>query len=534
MTMQSQQPKDRPDPCVLVIFGASGDLTARKLIPALYELDREGRLPKELCVLGVSRTPMTDDEWREKLRPMTERHAREFDRDHWNWFAGRIHYMAGSATDADMYPVLAKRINELGSEHGMTNKDDVNAASPHITQPNVLYYLAVSPTLLEPIVQRIGAAGLVYEGKRWCAVAPDAVPWQRVIVAQPIGTAGVTAAPLHAAVGRVFEEEAVYRIDHYLGKELVQNLLVMRFANTMFEPIWNNHHVDHVQVTAAESVGVGRRAANFYDDAGALRDMIQSHLLQVMALVAMEPPTSYDAVAIRREKHKALESVRVVKSENEIWRRAAFGVYGPSGDPNDDDGGLGYRDLEGGDRAINIETYAALRLDIDNWRWAGVPFFLRSGKKMARKLTEVVIQFKQPPAALFRGVGPRPANRLIINIAPDEGVSMRFEAKVPGPEFRIESVKADFDYQYVFDAKAAEAYGPLMLDAMRGDQTQFKHRDEVATAWNIVDPFIQSKGMRSAVAEYAPGSWGPASADQLIRAGAAHRRWHNPVHGEKR
>ncbi len=531
--MQSNQPKDRPDPCVLVIFGASGDLTARKLIPALYELDREGRLPEELCVLGVSRTEMSDEEWRRKLRPMTQEHAREFDSEHWSWFSGRIHYQAGSATEADLYPVLAKRINELGVEHGLCTEEDVSA-SPWITQPNVLYYLAVSPTLLQPIVERIGQAGLVYEGKRWCAVEPDEVPWQRVIVEKPLGTDAVSAAALNAAVGRVFEEEAVYRIDHYLGKELVQNLLVMRFANTMFEPLWNNHHVDHVQVTAAESVGVGKRAANFYDNAGATRDMIQSHLLQVMALVAMEPPTSYDAVAIRREKHKALESVRLVRNEAEIWRRAAFGVYGPSNNQSDDDGGMGYRDLAGVDNAINIETYSALRLDIDNWRWAGVPFFLRSGKKMARKLTEVVIQFKQPPARIFKDVDQRPANRLVINIGPDEGVSMRFEAKVPGPEFRVESVKADFDYQYVFNAKAAEAYGPLMLDAMRGDQTQFKHRDEVATAWDIVDPYIKSKGMRSAVAEYKAGSWGPASADQLIRDGAPHRRWHNPDKGEKR
>lgn len=531
--MQSTQPKDRPDPCVLVIFGASGDLTARKLIPALYELDQEGRLPKELCVLGVSRTEMSDDEWREKLRPMTEKHARSFDADHWSWFAGRIHYMAGSATDKELYPALAKRVNELGIEHGMCTEDDVRR-SPIVTQPNVLYYLAVSPTLLEPIVEKIGEAGLVYEGKRWCAINPDEVAWQRVIVEKPIGTDGASAAKLNAAVGRVFDEEAVYRIDHYLGKELVQNLLVMRFANIMFEPLWNHCYVDHVQVTAAESVGVGKRAANFYDHAGALRDMIQSHLLQVMALVAMEPPSSYDAVAIRREKHKVLESVRLVNSEDEIWRRAAFGAYGPSGDPDDDDGGQGYRDLDGVDKGINIETYAALRLDIDNWRWAGVPFFLRSGKKMARKLTEVVIQFKSPPTHLFDSVGRRPANRLIVNIAPDEGVSMRFEAKVPGSEFEISSVKADFDYQYVFDAKAQEAYGPLMLDAMRGDLTLFKHRDEVATAWAIVDPFLKSPGMRGAVAEYKPGSWGPASADQLIRDGAPHRKWHNPDAGEKR
>jgi glucose-6-phosphate 1-dehydrogenase len=534
--MQTITPKERPDPCVLVIFGASGDLTARKLVPALYELDRDGRLPKELCVLGVSRTEMSDQAWRDRLYPTAKEHARGFDDEHWAWFAGRLHYLAGSATERDLYPVLAKRINELGVEHGMCREGDISPNSPWATQPNVMYYLAVAPNLLLPIVEKLGATGMVYEGKRWCALNPQRVPWQRLIIEKPFGSDEESAHQLNQAVGRVFEEDAVYRIDHYLGKELVQNILVMRFANTLFEPIWNNQYVDHVQVSAIESVGVGKRAANFYDVAGACRDMVQSHLLQVMALVAMEPPVSYDAVAIRREKHKLLESVRLM-DETDAAAHSAFGVYGPSGDANDDDEGRGYWELPKVDTSKRIETYAAMRLDIQNWRWAGVPFFVRSGKKLARKLTEIVIQLKRPPADLFRdidGLRGRPANRIVINIAPDDGVSLRFEAKVPGPVLKIESVKADFDYQYVFDSEAAEAYGLLMLDAIRGDQTLFKHRDEVVTAWRIVDPAIRSRAVREAVEVYNPGTWGPASADQLIARGAPHRRWHNPDRQEKR
>lgn len=529
--------KEAPEPCVLVIYGASGDLTARKLIPALYQLDQQGRLPKQLCVLGLARTPMSDAEWRDHLKPWVAKHADGFTEEHWSWFSGRLHYLAGSATDADLYPVLVTRINDLAHEHGMRSKGDASDASPWIAQPNLLFYLAVAPELIAPIVERIGDAGLIAEGRRWCAVNQESVPWQRIIVEKPIGHDLASGEEINRAIGRVFEEEAVYRIDHYLGKELVQNLLVMRFANTIFEPLWNNQYVDYVQVTAAESVGVGSRAANYYDRAGATRDMIQSHLLQVLALAAMEPPASYDATAIRREKIKVLDSVRVAM-QHEAHLHGVFGRYGPSGNASDEDGGLGYADLPGVDPKRSNETYAALRLFIDSWRWAGVPFYIRSGKKMARKLTEVVVQFKRPPAKLFRDIEPfrsggvRPANRIVINIQPDEGVSLRFEAKVPGPSLRIESVKADFDYQYVFSAKPLEAYGPLMLDAMRGDQTLFKHRDELSSAWRIVDPFLQSPEVLGGIHTYAPGSWGPDASDKLL-AEMGHT-WHNPAVQEKR
>lgn len=515
-----------PDPCVLVIFGASGDLTQRKLIPALMELDHQDRLPRGLCVLGVSRTGMSDEEWRAKLRPHAQKHVANFNDTHWHHFAQRLHYQPGSATEAGMYPGMISRIHEIAKRHG--------AIKPGAEHPNLLFYLSVAPQLYEGIIEQVGASGMVLEGKRWCALDPSSVPWQRIIVEKPFGIDTDSAVALNRTLGRVFEEEAIYRIDHYLGKELVQNLFVMRFANTLFEPVWNNQFVDHVQVTAAESVGVGRRAGTFYDAAGATRDMVQSHLLQVVALVAMEPPAAYDQHAIRREKIKIIQAARPIDME-EAHLHGVFGRYGGTGDINDEDGGRGYEELDGVDTARRTETYAAMRVHFDNWRWSGVPFYVRSGKKMARKLTEIVVQFKQPPVDLFRGmteIGVRPANRIVMNIAPEDGVSLRFEAKVPGPKLKIDSVKMDMDYAKAFNAQPIEAYGPLMLDAMRGDQTLYKHRDEVETGWRIVQPVLDSARVREGIQTYRAGSWGPDAADDMLARDG--RRWHNPARGETR
>ncbi len=510
------------DPCVVVIFGASGDLTQRKLIPALYDLDRQGRLPEGLAVLGVSRTPMSDDAFREKMHASVKQFSAHFEEEHWPSFARRVFYHAGDGVQPEMFPGLSKRLNELGAQRNILRGQS----------PNILFYLSVAPHLYEPIIDNIGAADLVLEGHRWCALKPESLPWQRIIIEKPFGTDLATTVSLNRCLGRVFEEEATFRIDHYLGKELVQNLLVMRFANTVFEPLWNRNYIDHVQVTAAETVGVGSRAANFYDTAGALRDMVQSHLLQVLALVAIEPPSLFDAAAIMREKIKLMNCSPTL-SPQQAAVAGVLGRYGKgtSGKPDD----VAYVDEQGVDAARRTETYAAIKLYFDNWRWNGVPFFLRSGKRLAAKTTEVVVQFRKPPTNMFRELAPelrdRPANRLIISIAPREGISLRFEGKVPGPGVRIASAELELDYLERFGGEVIEAYGPLILDAIRGDRTLYKHRDEVEGGWRICEPFLNSAPLREQLATYAPGTWGPEAADALIAQGARAgepRSWHNP------
>ena len=502
----------QPEPCVIVIFGASGDLTARKLIPALYETARTGRLPRGTRILGLSRTEMSDAAWRESLEPWVRQHATGFDEEAWRTFARSLHYFAGSGTNATIYESLKSRIEELardGEHHG-----------------NVLFYLSVAPSLYEPIIEQIGRADLVFEGKRWCSLDPDAMPWQRIIVEKPFGRDKATAASLNRALGRVFEEDAIYRIDHYLAKELVQNLLVLRFGNTIFEPIWNHRYIDHVQITASESVSVGSRGA-YYDEAGAIRDMIQSHLLQILALVAMDAPTQYAAHQIRQEKIKIIEAIAPTPVDN-IELFAAFGQYAG------DDREPAYHQLPDVPGDTTTETFAALTLHIDNWRWAGTPFYLRTGKRMAEKRTEIVIEFKKPPTDLFRfltaadGSADRPPNRIIIEIAPTERVGVQLQGKVPGTGVRLDTVRMDFDYQQRFHAEPVEAYGPLLLDAMRGDQTLYKHRLEVEGAWSAIMPFLNDHSAplrRNLNGNYAAGSWGPESADALL---ARHgRAWYN-------
>ncbi|MBX3353717.1 MAG: glucose-6-phosphate dehydrogenase [Phycisphaeraceae bacterium] len=518
-------PSKHPEPCVLVIFGASGDLTERKLIPSLYDMFREGSLPETFAVLGCARTGMSDAQFREKLREPAEKHAGAFDADSWDRFSRRVHYQPFDGSKTEDYRTLNERVELLALQHDL--RGGANAGS---SDPNVLFYLAVAPTLSKTIVAHLADTGLVTESKRWCAVNRGVTPWRRIIVEKPFGTDLESARSINRALGRAFDEDAIYRIDHYMGKELVRNVLVFRFANTIFEQVWNRDCVDHVQITAAETIGVEDRAA-YYDESGAMRDMIQSHLVQVMTLIAMEAPSSAEADALARERIKVLESTRRIDPDK-AHLFAAFGRYGAQG------AHPAYTSEPGVVAAKKTETFCAMKCHIDNWRWAGVPFYLRSGKRMARKLTEIVVQFKHPPDWLFKTVEPytkgvtRPPNRIIINIAPDEGISLRFETKVPGPKFRIDSAKMDMDYAKAFDAKPVEAYGPLILDAMRGDRLLFKHRDEVEGAWEVCQPLLDSEELRARIETYESGTWGPQSSDELLARDG--KIWHNPIAGERR
>jgi glucose-6-phosphate 1-dehydrogenase len=505
----------KPEPCVLVIFGASGDLTRRKLVPALFEMYRAGHLPAKLAVMGVSRSPMTDDEFRTKMREFPAKDG-HFDEEQWKTFAQMLHYHAGDATVLSEFEGIKVRIAELSVDHD--------------TGENVLFYLSVAPNLAEPIIVNIGAAGLVTEGKRWCSLTRTAPPWQRIIIEKPFGHDLTSAQVLNRVLGRVFEEEAIFRIDHYLGKETVQNLMVFRFANVIFEPLWNRNYIDNVQITAAETVGVEGRGG-YYEGSGAMRDMIQSHLLQLMATVAMEPPNSFKALDIRTEQRKVLEAVRDIPPDR-IDEYAVRGQYGP-GTINGKEYPA-YRQEKGVATDSNTETYAALRLRIDNFRWQGVPFVLRTGKAMKRKLTQIVVYFKPTPHCMFTETAGEHSpvcdlkpNRLVINVQPDEGISLRFEGKVPGQGLSVKSAVMDFDYLQQFGGRIPEAYGNLLLDAMAGDRSLFKDRHEIEAAWRIVMPVLDHWAANPGVNmhTYDAGSWGPAAAEGLFRTSG---HWHNP------
>jgi glucose-6-phosphate 1-dehydrogenase len=496
-------PADRaPDPADFVLFGATGDLAHRKVFPALYQLWRTGLVSRELAVVAVGRRPYTDDAFRAEVRATLDDHARirPVDAEAWESFAARIAYHRGDFGDPATYDTLGARLDALDAGRG--------------TRGNRLFYLATQPSAFAEIVAQLGRVGLDHEGHdgSWC----------RIVIEKPFGRDRASAARLNRAVGRVFREQQVYRIDHYLGKETVRNLLVFRFGNGIFEPIWNRRYVDHVQITVAESLGVEERGS-YYEEAGAARDVLQNHLLQLLSLVAMEPPTTFEAEALRDEKVKVLGAVTPLAGE-QVRRDVVRGQYGPGrvdGQPV-----RGYRDEPEVDPASETETFVAARLTIDDWRWSGVPFYLRTGKRLPRRATEIAIQFKAVPHRLFRdsGTDPEP-NLLTMRIQPDEGIMLRFGAKVPGLGIDVRSVTMDFAYESSFADDSPDAYETLILDALLGDASLFTRADEVEAAWGIVDPIIEAwaRQPEPAFPDYGAGSWGPAAADELLaREG---RRW---------
>ena len=480
------------DSCVVVICGAAGDLTRRELIPSLFELYQDKLLPEACAIIGFSRADWDDDTFRRQMRAAHEEFAGPVDPAQWDRFAACLGFVPGDFTaPADgPYAALAKRI---AAEQQRRSIPD-----------NVLFHLATPPVVYEEIVGKLAACGL----------AKSNGGWRRVVIEKPFGADAASAAHLDAAVRAVFPEKCVYRIDHFLGKETVQNMLVVRFANPSFEPIWNRQFIDHVQITVAEDIGIGTRAG-FYEQTGVVRDMVQNHLLQLVCMTAIEPPNRFDGASLRDETVKVLEAIAPPGDTS-----VAGGQYGP-GVVN---GAklLGYREEAGVTPGSRTRTFAALKLEIDNWRWAGVPFYLRTGKRLARRLTEVVIQFKPTPHLMFPvDRGQMHSNVLLFRLQPDEGIVQTFAAKQPGPEVTVTPVTMSFSYASAFGiARAPRAYAWLLHDAMKGDQTLFARADWIDRAWRIVDPLIErwnAAGGADPFPNYAPGSWGPAAADDMLR-----------------
>jgi glucose-6-phosphate 1-dehydrogenase len=492
-------------PCAIVIFGASGDLAKRKLIPAVYEMAREKLLNDSTYVVGYSRSPMTDEQYRKEARQAVEKHARSkpVDEALWKKIEPRIYYTQaeyGSAEDQARVGATLARLDKKFGNPG-----------------NRLFYLSTPPETFDDIVTRLGERCLAEKGEN-----DDPAVWHRIIIEKPFGNDLESAKALNALLHKHFTEEQVFRIDHYLGKETVQNLMVMRFANSIFEPIWNYKYVDHVQITVSETLGVGTRAG-YYEQSGATRDMVQNHMFQLMALVAMEPPAGLDALNIRDEKVKVFRSIRKIRPE-QVDQFAVRGQYGPG--EVDGQRTEGYLREKGVSPDSRTESFAALKLFVDNWRWSGMPFYLRTGKFLPQKLSEVVVRFRSPPLTLFQKQCDAPVypNDLVIRVQPEEGISWRLNGKVPGGQLNIKSVALDFLYKTAFHVEPPEAYERLIYDAMVGDQTLFIRGDEAEAAWAVIDPI--EKGWAQSgnpPQQYAPGSWGPKRAMDLIELDG--RRW---------
>jgi glucose-6-phosphate 1-dehydrogenase len=499
----------KPHACVVVIFGASGDLTKRKLIPALYNLALEKRLPERFAVVGYARSEMTHDDFREKMREAVKEFSRTGlkDKEVWDRFASTLYYVRGGYDE-----------NDVGFKNLKEFIDGFDRGSRVL--PVRVFYLAIPPDLYGTAVERIAAAGLATKE------STDGEPRTRVVIEKPFGTDLQTARELNRRIHEVFDEKRIYRIDHYLGKETVQNIMVLRFANAVFEPIWNRRYVDHVQITAAETVGVENRGG-YYEQAGVVRDMFQNHLLQLLCMIAMEPPVGLDADSVRDEKGKLLKSVRPVASE-EVATAAVRGQYGPG--RIDGQEVVGYRQEPGVAKNSTTVTYAAIRFFIDNWRWEGVPFYLRSGKRLAKRVTEVAIEFKRPPLLLFKSHAVEDVNPnvLVMRIQPDEGVSLTFEVKPPGHDMVIRPLNLDFSYAEAFGNSPPEAYETLLEDCIEGDSTLFTRHDWVELAWSLVDPIIQVWNLSKPrnFPNYEASSWGPREADEFMAR--EERRWRRP------
>ncbi|HEV2129271.1 MAG TPA: glucose-6-phosphate dehydrogenase [Thermomicrobiales bacterium] len=498
-----------PSPCVMIIFGVTGDLTARKLIPALYDLTVGYPLPEGFSIVGVARRDWDDETFRQKMREAVENGARTPVTDEsWKLFAQGLFYVSGNFSDEQTYTDLRARLEVIDRErraHG-----------------NRLFYLATSPTYYGPIIKHLGAAQIAARQDIYWDRTNN---WNRIVVEKPFGKDVETARALNAEIGAVFSERQIYRIDHYLGKETVQNVLAFRFANILFEPVWNRQYVDHVQITVAESIGVEGRGG-YYEESGALRDMVQSHILQLLSVIAMEPPALFNGNALRDEKVKVLRAVVPPRGEkvNELSVRGRYeaGYVGGRAVP-------AYRDEKEVSPQSRTETYVAMKLGIDNWRWAGVPFYLRTGKRLPRRVTEIAIEFKQVPHLMFESIGnvELTPNVISMRIQPDEGIALKFAAKVPGPATQLRPVRMDFLYGQSFGEAGPDAYERLLLDAMLGDPTLFARRDEVETAWSMMQPILDGWDERPVpVYPYEAGTWGPSKAETLVQRDG--RVWRRP------
>ena len=494
-------PMPKGESCVLVIFGASGDLTRRKLMPALYDLETLGGMHPDVDVVGVGRTPMTNEEFRKRMHDAVagSKETYHFNETQWADFESRLSYLVGDLNDPAFYPKLREHLEEMRSAGSSGNH---------------LFYISTPASVAHPIIAGLGGAGL----------NRNANGWSRIVLEKPFGRDLVTARELNSTVLGTFAEREIYRIDHYLGKETVQNMLVFRFANSLFEPVWNRNYIDYVEITAAETVGVESRAG-FYEETGALRDMVANHLLQLLAITAMEPPIAFDADAVREQKVQVFRSIRPM-TVDEVARRTVRGQYGPG--EIDGHKVRGYRQEPGVKPDSTTETFVAIEFHVDNWRWAGVPFYVRTGKRLARQLTEVRVHFKRTPQALFARTPDEQIepNVIVISIQPDEGIVLQFGAKRPGNQMHVVPVQANFCYRTAFGSDTPVAYQTLLLDAMRGDATLFTRGDEIEAEWGIITPIEDAWTQLTPpqFPNYAAGSEGPAAADELVRHEL--RGWH--------